>query len=263
MAIGLPDEPQGKEPIFNVPAGIIALLGLLIAIHFGRSFLTPETDNWFVGLMAFIPVRYSDPAALELPGGATALYTSWITHMLMHASVLHLAFNSVWLLAFGGAVGKRAGSLRCIVFAAVCGIAGALVFLWVNWGEFAPMVGASGAVMGLMGAAMRFLYPALNDAGGSLRDLHASLRAVPLMTFGEAITDIRVIMTAVMLIIINMTAAAGLGPGASDGAIAWEAHAGGFLAGFLLYGLFEPAPHNDVRPTEPSESVEVDNENSN
>lgn len=263
MAIGLPDEPRGKEPIFNAPAGIIALLGVLIAIHAGRGLLSPDTDNWFVGLMAFIPVRFSDPAALELPGGAAALYTSWITHMLMHASVLHLAFNSVWLLAFGGAVGKRAGSLRCIVFATVCGIAGALTFLWFNWGKFAPMVGASGAVMGLMGAAMRFLYPALNDAGGSLRDLHASLRAVPLMTFGQAITDIRVIMTAIMLIIINMTAAAGLGPGASDGTIAWEAHAGGFLAGFLLYGLFDPAPHNDDRQANSTESIEDDNENRN
>jgi len=238
---------RGKQPIFNAPAGIVGLLGLLIAVHAVRSVLPVDTDNWLVGATAFIPVRYSDPEAMALPGGGVAYYTSWVTHMLIHGSALHLMFNAAWLLAFGGAVANRVGSTRAIAFAALCGFAGAALFLYVNWGKFAPMVGASGAVMGLMGASMRFLYPALDRGRGSLRNIHQNLRTVPLMTLRQSLTDTRVLLTTGMLIILNFTGVLGMGPGASEGSIAWEAHAGGYLAGFLLFGWFDTASHNRHR----------------
>jgi membrane associated rhomboid family serine protease len=238
-----PPESRGNQPIFNAPAGIVWLLGLLAGIHLVRSFLPIDSDNWLVGATAFIPARYSDPEAVALPGGYAANYTSWITHMLIHGSVLHLMFNAAWLLAFGGAVANRVGSARCLAFAALCGLAGAALFLFVNWGKFAPMVGASGAVMGLMGASMRFLYPALDRGRGSLRNIHRNLRDVPLMSLRQSLTDIRVLLTTGMLIVLNFTGVLGLGPGSSEGSIAWEAHAGGYLAGFLLFGFFDTAPH--------------------
>ncbi len=239
---------QGKQPIFNVPGTVVALLGLLIAIHVGRSLLPIDWDNWVVGATAFIPIRYSDPEAIGLPGQPYASYTSWITHMLIHGSALHLMFNAAWLLAFGGAVANRIGSVRFIAFATVCGLFGALAYLAVRWGLFAPMVGASGAVMGLMGASMRFLYPALDNGGGSLRNIHQNLRSVPLMTLRQSLTDVRVLMTTAMLVVLNFAGAYGMGPGTSEGTIAWEAHAGGYLAGFLLFGLFDTATHNYTAP---------------
>jgi membrane associated rhomboid family serine protease len=250
MQTTTPVDPE-RQPIFNVPAGVVWLLGVLIAIHAVRAALPLEADNWLIGATAFIPARFSDPEATALPGGGMALVTSWITHMLIHGSVLHLMFNAAWLLAFGGAVAHRIGSLRCVVFAAICGMAGALTFLIVNWGAFAPMVGASGAVMGLMGASMRFLYPALDRGRGSLRNIHLYLRTVPLMTLGEAVRDRRVLLTTGFLVLLNVIAALGMGPGASEGSIAWETHAGGYLAGFLLYGLFDTASQHE-EPVEPA-----------
>jgi membrane associated rhomboid family serine protease len=237
---------EGKQPIFNVPTAVVALLGVLIAIHVGRSLLPVDWDNWVVGATAFIPIRYSDPEAIGLPGQPYASYTSWITHMLIHGSALHLMFNAAWLLAFGGAVANRIGSTRFLAFAAVCGIFGALAYLVVRWGIFAPMVGASGAVMGLMGASMRFLYPALDNGQGSLRNIHRNLRSVPLMTLRQSLTDQRVLLTTAMLVVLNLAGAYGMGPGTSEGTIAWEAHAGGYLAGFLLFGFFDTAAHNDT-----------------
>lgn len=237
------------QPVFNVPVGIVWLLGLLIAIHAARSLLPIDADNWLLGATAFIPVRFSDPAALALPGGVAAAFTSWITHMMIHGSVLHLMFNAAWLLAFGGAVAHRIGSARCIAFAVLCGVIGALTFLVFNWGEFAPMVGASGAVMGLMGASMRFLFPAMDRGHGSLRHIHQYLRTVPLLTLRQALSDRRVLLTTGFLILLNVAGAAGLGPGAADGAIAWETHAGGYLAGFLLYGLFDRAAQHEPDTT--------------
>lgn len=238
--------PTDRQPVFNVPTGIVWLLAVLIGIHAVRSVLSIDADNWLLGATAFIPARFSDPEAIALPGGITASFTSWITHMLIHGSVLHLMLNAAWLLAFGGAVAHRIGSTRCIVFAAICGMIGALAFLLANWGKLAPMVGASGAVMGLMGASMRFLFPALDRGRGSLRHIHHYLRTVPLLSLREALTDRRVLLTTGFLVLLNLAGAIGVGPGAADGAIAWETHAGGYIAGFLLFGLFDSAPQQDT-----------------
>jgi membrane associated rhomboid family serine protease len=246
-----PPDPATRQPVFNVPPGIVWLLGLLIAIHAVRALLSVDADNWLLGATAFIPARFSDPEAIALPGGSVASVTSWITHMLIHGSVLHLMFNAAWLLAFGGAVAQRIGSFRAIVFAAFCGSVGALTFLVVNWGELAPMVGASGAVMGLMGASMRFLFPALDRGRGSLRDIHHYLRTVPLLTLREALSDRRVQLTTGFLILLNLASMVGLGPGAAEGAIAWEAHLGGYVAGFLAYGLFDDAAQNHAHAPQP------------
>jgi membrane associated rhomboid family serine protease len=227
-----------------VPTGIIALLGVLLAVQLVRSVLSQDADNWFVGATAFIPARFAGPGATELPGQPYADVTSWITHMLVHGSFVHLLFNSAWLLAFGGAVANRIGPLRCILFAALCGCAGALVFLFIHWGQVAPMVGASGAVLGLMGASMRFLFPALDRGRGSLQDIHATLRTTPVLPLSVALTDSRVILTTLMLIVLNAAGAFGMSPGTSGSPIAWEAHAGGYIAGLLLYGFFDAAPHN-------------------
>jgi membrane associated rhomboid family serine protease len=251
-----PASLKPRQPIFNAPTGIVALLGVMAAIHFGRMLLAPEQDGWLIAATAFIPARFSDPEAAALPGSPYASVTSWFTHMLMHGSVLHLMFNSAWLLAFGGAVAHRIGALRCILFAALCGCVGAALFLVVNWGLLAPMVGASGAVLGLMGASIRFLYPALDLGRGSLKSIHSHLRSTPLMPLKTALTDTRVILTTLMLIILNFAGAFGFGPGTSEGAIAWEAHAGGYLAGFLLYGWFDDAVQNDAAPPQDSPGPE-------
>ncbi len=226
------------EPIFNVPGSVLAVLLLLAAIHVGRSFLAPETDVWFVYAMAFIPARYTEFGA-ELPGGETARFTSFVTYMLIHGNFAHLAFNSLWLLAFGGAVARRVGALRFLAFSTMCGIAGALAFLAFNPGLDAPMVGASGAVAGLLGGVLRFLFSA-SDRGG-FRRLHENPGSVPLMSLGEALTDRRVLFATAILVGVNLLAMFGLGGVDAPGGIAWEAHLGGYAAGLLGFGLFEPS----------------------
>ena len=119
---------NAREPVFNVPAAVTALLAAIVGVHVARQFLSPQTDDWFVALMAFIPWRYSGGAS-ELPGGQTAAATSFLTHMLVHGDIVHLGFNCAWLLAFGGAIAKRIGAIRFLLYFAFTGIAGALLFL--------------------------------------------------------------------------------------------------------------------------------------
>jgi membrane associated rhomboid family serine protease len=226
--------------MFNVPASVMAVLGLLVGVHVLRSALPEMWDSWVTLALAFIPGRY-DGYAQEIPGGLVASVTSFLTYAVVHGDLLHLAINSAWLLAFGAAVAGRIGTLRFLLFSAFCAIAGALTFLAFNPGLMAPMVGASGAVSGLMGGTMRFLFSAL-DAGG-LRGLREDARNVPLMPLGQALTDRRVLLVTGAFLIANFLATIGLG-GIVVGGIAWEAHLGGYFAGLLSMGFFERTPRS-------------------
>ncbi|MGD9670704.1 MAG: rhomboid family intramembrane serine protease [Hyphomicrobiaceae bacterium] len=237
---------QRSEPLFNVPTGVLVVIGVLIAIHVGRLMLPEDIDTWFVIAGAFVPSRYSGDAA-AMPGGTLAMFTSPFTYQLFHGDYTHLAFNSLWLLAFGGAVALRTGTLRFIVFGVMCGLVAALAFLAMNWGARVPVIGASGAVAGLMGGTMRFLFSAI-DMGGIWR-LREAPRSVPLMPIAVALTDKRVLAATAILIAINLLTVVGVGTvGAEPSAIAWEAHVGGYLAGLLLFGLFDPGPRVPKRP---------------
>lgn len=227
---------ERREPIFNVPAAVVAVLAVLVGVHVLRQFLSDAADANLVLSLAFIPARYSGMAA-DLPGGEWAAGTSFLTHALVHADATHLMFNSAWLLAFGGAIALRTGGARFLAFAAACAIAGALAFLALNPGLLAPVVGASGAVAGLMGGTMRFLFQAL-DRGG-VRDLRENPGAIGLMPLGHALRDRRVLLSTGVFLLLNVLAMYGIGTGGAQGPIAWEAHIGGYLAGLFGYGFFD------------------------
>jgi membrane associated rhomboid family serine protease len=209
-----------------------------VIIHVVRSFLPADTDLWLVLASAFIPGRYG-PLGWELPGGETALFTSPLTHMLFHGDWMHLALNSAWLLAFGGAIAERTGALRFFAFFILCGLAGAAAFYLANSELVQPMIGASGAISGLMGGTLRILFPAL-DSGG-FRRLRDDPTSVRLMSLREALTDRRVIVTSAVLVVINVLTIVGFGVAQNSGGIAWEAHLGGYVVGLTTYGLFDNA----------------------
>jgi len=109
--------------MFNVPTVVLALLAAMAVVHGLRVFLPQGDSDWLTLALAFIPARYGSSAA-ELPGGEVAAVTSFVTHMLVHGDLTHLAINSAWLLAFGGAVANRIGAWRFLALSAVTGSAG-------------------------------------------------------------------------------------------------------------------------------------------
>jgi membrane associated rhomboid family serine protease len=228
---------QHRQPIFNVPSVVLWLLGTFFAVHLVRMALSPDEELRFTVALAFIPARLGAHAA-DLPGGKVAVFTAFITHMFLHGDVTHLLINSAWLLAFGSPVARRIGALRFLCFFLLTGMIGALVYLLVNGAVLVPMVGASGAISGLMGAAFRFLFRGLASAGSDA----SGMRGVPLMSLGEALRDRRVLVAAAVWTVLNGLQAWGGGIVTEAAGIAWEAHLGGFYSGLLLYGLFEPVP---------------------
>jgi membrane associated rhomboid family serine protease len=224
--------------MFNVPGSVLAVIGVLVAVHVVRVSLPEAWDAWLTLALAFVPARYAGYAN-EIPGGDVASVTSFLTYAVVHGDFFHLAINAAWLIAFGGAVANRIGAVRFLLFSAFCAVAGAAAFLAVNPGLAGPMIGASGAVSGLMGGTMRFMFSAL-DADG-LRSLRENPQRVPVMPLVRALADKRVLLVTGAFLLANILAVFGLG-GVSAGGIAWEAHLGGYFAGLFSFGFFAPAP---------------------
>lgn len=228
------------QPIFNVPSAVVALIGIFVGIHIVRQLLPVAQEDWFTLALAFIPARYAGYAA-ELPGGEVASITSFLTHMLVHGDITHLMFNSAWFLAFGGAIALRIGNARFLAFTAITGIVGALTFLMFHFGELVPVIGASGAVSGMMGGVMRFMFSAIdNSSFAALRD---APQTVPLMPLRQSLADKRIIAVTVIWLALNALSALVI-PGIDGGGIAWEAHVGGYAAGFLCFGFFDGPARN-------------------
>lgn len=223
------------EPMFNIHSSVLALLALLAAMQLLMQAVSVEWANWLTLALAFIPAHYTNLAE-PWPGGDVSAVTSFVTYALLHADWMHLGFNAAWLVAFGGAIANRVGSVRFLSLFVFCAVAGAAVFLVWNIGLPVPMVGASGAISGLMGASMRFLFTAID--GDGLAALRENPRAVPLMPLRQALADRRVVLVTVVFLVANLLAVMGLGSVGVSG-IAWEAHIGGYFAGLLFFGFFD------------------------
>jgi len=230
-------QPVDQQPIFNAPGVVIWLLTLFVAMHLLLWGVLPATESeWLVLALAFIPARIFG-AAGDLPGGQVAVVTTFITHQFVHGNLPHLIVNSAWCLAFGTPIARRMDAWRFLVFFVLCGVAGALVYLAVNGDARVLMIGASGSISGLMGAAFRFVFRNLREPGAS--GLPNTTR-VPLLSLSETLRDRRILTMIIGWTVLNVLLAEV--PGLTEAAgIAWEAHLGGFYAGLLLYGFFDRA----------------------
>ena len=228
-----------RQPIFNAPGVVTALLGSFVTVHLARYFMPEEQAAWLTAVLAFIPARLTGMAH-ALPGGDIASVTQFVTHVFVHGDLTHLIVNSAWLLAFGSSVARRIGSARFLVFFFLCGMAGALVYVAFSSNQLSLMVGASGAISGLMGAAFRFLFQALRT--GDTEGLAGEVRRPPLMSLSATLRDRRILLAVAGWTVLNTVLAWGAA-GLMDGAnIAWEAHLGGFYMGLLAFGFFDRSP---------------------
>lgn len=230
---------MNRTPAFNLPSPVIWLAAALIAVHGVRQLLGEEADGWVLLAFAFIPERYGEVADM-LPGGMAARFWSPLTYSFLHADVLHLVVNLVWMASFGAALARRLGGIRFLLLGLVAAAAGVALHYALHAGDAALVIGASGAVSGMMAATTRFAFaPGGPLAGGAAP---ASYR-VPAEPLARVFTTSRALGFILVWFAVNLLfgLADGLVPGAS-GPIAWEAHLGGFLAGLLLFPLFDPVP---------------------
>ena len=156
---------QSREPAFNVPPATLLIAIGLVSIHAllmvaGTSFA--ETV-WIK--LAFVPADLARSFGAEGRVRPEILATL-ITHMLLHANWTHLIINVGFLLGFGSLVERALGSWRYVLFLVGCGIIGALTLFAAGPFDEVLVIGASGAVYGTAGAAVRlFFVPRLGVRG--------------------------------------------------------------------------------------------------
>jgi membrane associated rhomboid family serine protease len=231
--------PLREPPIFNLPAGILVALGVICGIYGLQELVLSEAVNqWIAVEFGFSPVRY----LYLLSEQSLAWLWSPVTYSLLHGSFEHLAFNSLWLAAFGTPVCRRIGGLRFGIFWIVASIAAAALHAAVNWGLPSLMVGASGVISALMGAACRFAF------GDRQRNFYrATGLEPPLLSVGQALADRTVTVFIIVWFLGNVAIAVGLPIlGTGSAAIAWDAHIGGFLLGFFCFAIFDPHSRRTV-----------------
>src|SRR5262249_9643248 len=235
-------------------AGVVSGgVGVGMFVHLGRVYvLSDDEDLEFLITFAFIPARYSSSSLFsgELPGGWGADIWTFVTYAFIHGNATHLLLNSIWLLPFGSALARRLGTVRFLAFFAATAAAGAAFHLATNVGSEQPVIGASGAISGFMAASVRFAFqrvvPLDPLAGGDERSYRVP--AVPLLA---ALRDMRIMVFLGAWFGLNILFGLGtLAMPGMDQAIAWQAHIGGFLAGLLLFALFDPvaAPQPESGP---------------
>jgi membrane associated rhomboid family serine protease len=228
-----------SEPIINAPAALLVLIALTVLAFVIMQFVPSAMREQLVLYFALFPARYAasaDGVNWIFPGGFAADLWTLFTYVFLHGSWSHLIVNTVWLLAFGAPVARRLGSVRFILFYFICGLAGALAHLALHAGELVPVVGASAAVAGLMAGAARFVF--IGGPGGFATERQVSRADASIRA---ALKNRNVLIFVGVWIGLNfLFGPTGISPTGEAADIAWEAHLGGFFAGLLLFGLFDP-----------------------
>jgi membrane associated rhomboid family serine protease len=206
-----PDEKPVREPVFNAPWQAVAVTVLILG---GYAVQIQFPQDAILGAYAFASINLA-PGRWETAITAIFLHGSW-AHAMMNAAFA-LAFSTPLARFFGP---KIEGALLFFGFYVLAGVISNLGYAAAHPHGHALIVGASGAVSGLMGASARLI-------GGHGRVGPMFSRAVLGMGGGWIAINLLIALVGGSFL-----------PGTGGAGVAWEAHLAGFAAGVLLIGLF-------------------------
>ncbi|NJK28124.1 MAG: rhomboid family intramembrane serine protease [Coleofasciculaceae cyanobacterium SM2_3_26] len=225
--------PIGDEnPTRQTSYVVYTLIGINVAVFLHQLSLSQPQMEAFFQTWAIVPQQLTSSFQGVPP---TNLFPEWgtlISSQFLHGGFLHLLGNMLYLWIFGNNIEDRLGHVKFTVFYLACGILAGLSQWFFSTNSAVPLIGASGAIAGVMGAYI-------------LRFPHAQIRT--LVTLGFFITSIRVpaifflgfwFVQQAFFSFISL----GVATQVQEGGVAYWAHAGGFVFGALLaplFGLFQ------------------------
>ena len=219
------DNPTSTRPYVTVDL----MIANLLVFAWQHLLLSAEAGERAVYALGVIPAvlmgnEAMPPGLALVPAPATIL-----TSMFLHGGFLHLAGNMLYLWIFGNNIEDAMGHARFFVFYLLCGVAAVFALVLPNPGSVVPMIGASGAISGVLGAYL-LLYPRARVLLG----LPLGFLIVQLGRFPAGWVLVAWFVMQLLMGGMNATRVAG-----AEGGVAFGAHIGGFVAGLLLVTLFK------------------------
>ncbi|HFD13420.1 MAG TPA: rhomboid family intramembrane serine protease [Crenotrichaceae bacterium] len=211
------DNPTTIKPVITIVFILICVLVYVWEASLGRQI------QQAIFSLGVIPAALVGSASLPAEIATIPAWLTIFTSMFMHGGFMHLAGNMLYLWIFGNNIEDAMGHVKFVLFYILCGIAAVFAQVILNPGSTTPMVGASGAISGVLGAYL-LLYP------------HA--KVLVLIPFGVFSRTMKVPALYVLALWFGLQLFSSIGSGSQEGGVAFGAHIGGFIAGMLLIPYF-------------------------
>ena len=224
------DIPSQHFPVVNLWLIVVNILSFVYQLSLGQEL------EAFILAHGFVPARFV--AELTGNGLSSASYGPVFSAMFLHGDLLHV-FSNLWMLwIFGDNVEDRLGHGRYLVFYLLCGVGAAFAQFWSNPQAQVPMIGASGAISGVLGAYF-LLYPRARILTFIPIFILFYLVEIPAYFFIGFWFLLQFLQGAVQQVAVGRLA---------EGGVAWWAHVGGFVAGVFLLYIFKRGPEKKAGP---------------
>jgi membrane associated rhomboid family serine protease len=213
------DNPSSIAPVATIAFIVACVLVFLWQLSFGA-----EGGQRIVYALGAIPAVLLGQQ--QLPPELTLIppWASVFTSMFMHGGWMHLIGKMLYLWIFGDNVEDSMGHVRFVIFYLLCGIAAVLAQALPDPSSTVPMVGASGAISGVLGAYL-LLYP------------HA--RVLVLIPLGFILQTMRIPAGLVLVLWFGLQLLSNVMAQPGQGGVAFRAHIGGFVVGMILIPIFK------------------------
>jgi membrane associated rhomboid family serine protease len=233
--------PYKRFPVVTV---LLIAANILVFLAVSRGLAIPQDSAYQYGAIPCDILSRCDrlSAQLDAAFAGRSPLVSIVTSMFMHANVLHIGFNMLFLWVFGNNVEDRLGRVRVPVFYLLCGFGAAFAHIYASPTSDVPTIGASGAVSGILGA-YAVVWPSATIV---------SIIPVFILIFFTVRTPAWV-MIGLWFVIQLFSGVGSLGAQANEGGVAYLAHVGGFLTGLVLIIPFggRRSRRRDIAPSWP------------
>lgn len=213
-------------PRIRRPLVVWCIFGLNLVVFLFELLLPQETLSLLLHLYGAVPLRFTDPQWALTAGYPTGAWATAFTYMFLHGGWLHFLLNMWVFWIFADNVEDALGHWRFFLFYLLSGLAALSLHVAFNGGSEMPVVGASGAIAGIMGAYFR-LFPQARV-----------IVLIPLL-FIPWIVELPAVVFLGIWFLIQVSSGLVSSSPLSDGqSVAWWAHAGGFAFGMVLVKFF-------------------------
>ncbi|MGE5653339.1 MAG: rhomboid family intramembrane serine protease [Bacillota bacterium] len=216
---------RDNVPSRRFPATTLLLIFINVLVYLFEVTLGQQALSQFIRIYGVTPYYFTTgiwPYARFLP-----LSLTLITTQFLHGGLLHLGGNMLFLWIFGDNVEDQLGSVRYLLLYLGSGVIGSIAHIWLEPLSRAPLVGASGAIAGVLGAYL-MMFP------------WAKVKTLVLLGWFLTTVNVPAILFLGFWFLVQLWSGSQMSLGAARDAVAYWTHVGGFASGFFLVRLMKP-----------------------